>query len=295
MKKNLYLRTTFKDIRQSLGRFIAIILIIFMGVLLFVGIKSVGPNLEETVDQFVKEHTLSDIQLVGTQGLTKEDQKIAETITGTEADLGYSFPSIEEDQELNLQIYSYSEDYAQNQLTLVQGDYPENIQEILVDVALQEAYPLNSTIQLKNDQLKENTFKVVGYIESPLYVDTSEKGLTTVGDGHLDGYVYLLEEAFDSDSYSIMYLRFTDLNELGSNSQEYKEALSEKEEQLENLFSERKKTRKQEIVDEAMVEINENQQELAENSTKLADGQEQLAAALKQIQTQKDQLAIQRT
>lgn len=48
-----------------------------MAVLLFVGIKSVGPNLETSIQNYVEKQNTSDLQIVGTAGLTKDDQTLA--------------------------------------------------------------------------------------------------------------------------------------------------------------------------------------------------------------------------
>lgn len=292
--KNLYLRSTFRDIRQSLGRFVAIILIIFMGVLLFVGIKSVGPNLEETVQEHVTKYDVSDLQLVGTAGLTEKDRQLAETVKGTQGELGYSFPYTEKKQDLNLQVYSYNKEKKQNKLVLKSGRYPRSDGEILVDDQLRGEYPLGSQLPIKEDQLKKQEFTVVGFVESAFYIDQSERGNTTVGDGSLDGFVYLPETAFDSEAYSILYLRFTDLKGKAIASEAYKQALTKKENQLETLFAQRKKERKQELATTIQSELTKNQKELAANQQKLADGQEQLSAAKEQLQQQRSQLQSQK-
>lgn len=292
--KNLYIRSVFRDIRQSLGRFIAIILIIFMGVLLFVGIKSIGPNLEKTVQEFVTNHNVSDIQIQGTAGLTNEDLAIAEKIAGAKGELGYSFPYVEEQQDRNLQVYSYAEDKKQNKLTLLQGNYPENNQQLLIDASLKEQYPINSKITIKDSQLKDENFTVTGYVSSPIYVDKKERGVTTVGDGTIDGYVYLPETAFASETYSILYLRFSDLQEKDIMSDVYKDQMIVHEEKLQKLFDERKEQRKTELQAIANQEIIKGEQELQENQQKLTDGQNELNTAKEQLNSQQQQLEQQK-
>ena len=44
MKTKTYLKASFREIKQSKGRFIAIVLIIMLGTLLFVGVKTAGPS-----------------------------------------------------------------------------------------------------------------------------------------------------------------------------------------------------------------------------------------------------------
>ncbi len=47
MKTRTYLKAGFREIRQSKGRFIAIILIVMLGTLLFVGVKTAGPVMQK--------------------------------------------------------------------------------------------------------------------------------------------------------------------------------------------------------------------------------------------------------
>ncbi|MCI1903290.1 MAG: ABC transporter permease [Enterococcaceae bacterium] len=270
MKISVYLRSALRGLRQSAGQFIAITLIIFMGVLLFVGIKSVGPDLEETVQNYVDQHKVSDLTITGTAGLTATDLEIVQQVKGIHAELGHSFPFADEKKGLNLQVYSYPKKEQQNTLQLVKGAYPKVAQEILVDSALKKQYPIGSKLVIASDQLKQKEFKVTGFIESPLYVDRTEKGTTNIGDGSLDGYVYLPEAAFSSKVYSTMYVRFSDLDHLPIASQAYESALDKKEEKIQDRFDQRKKTRRQELIAQGEVEIAKQQKELDPAQTQLA-------------------------
>lgn len=59
LTKNLW-----RNIRDSLGRFIAIVIIIMLGVLLFVGVKATGPALKDSLNTTVKADHLADSQLL---------------------------------------------------------------------------------------------------------------------------------------------------------------------------------------------------------------------------------------
>lgn len=294
MKNNLYLRSTFRDIRSSLGRFIAIILIIFMAVLLFVGIKSVGPDLETSIQNYVVKNNVSDLQIVSTAGLTENDLKAVETISGVEAELGYSFPYADETHDRALQLYSYDKKAIQNKLKLIKGRFPTKSTEIVLDTALEKEYPLGSQMIIDSDRLMKNDFKVVGYVESPIYVNKEEKGATSIGNGTIDGYAYINEVAFNHDAYSILYLRFDDLLNENIFSKKYSTTLMKRKEQVEKIVETRKAERKQELVDQATVEINKNQTELIQNQKKLDEGQQQLDFAKQQLEQEKNQLTTQK-
>lgn len=232
MQTRLYLQTTFRDIRQAIGRFIAIILIILMGVLLFVGIKSIGPNLEETVDHFVTTQRVSDLQISGTAGLTEQDRAVVEKMHGVQAELGYRIPYRDEARDVNLQLYNYQPTARQNRLTLTDGRYPQRTNEILVDNAVKTHYRLGQRVTIKSQQLLTHRFKVVGYVDSPLYIDRKERGTVPVGDGQLDGFMYLPQKAFAPQPYSVMMVRFSDLDRHSSFSQAYRTGIATKETQL---------------------------------------------------------------
>lgn len=91
-----YLTASLRAIKTSLGRFIAIVLIIFLGVLLFVGIKSVGPDLQQTLRQMFDVQKVSDVQLLSTVGFDKKDVTKLEKLKGSKISASYSIPYFEE-------------------------------------------------------------------------------------------------------------------------------------------------------------------------------------------------------
>ncbi|MFT8844187.1 MAG: peptide ABC transporter permease, partial [Schleiferilactobacillus harbinensis] len=75
-----------RNIRDSLGRFIAIILIILLGALIFVGVKATGPALNASLNATVKQDRLSDVQLMATTGFTSKDVATAKKVAGAQAE-----------------------------------------------------------------------------------------------------------------------------------------------------------------------------------------------------------------
>ena len=77
MKKAM-LKTTFREIRQSLGRYLAILAIVALGVGIFTGLKVTKPFMVSTIEHFFEKHQLYDFQLVSTYGFEEEDFMSAE-------------------------------------------------------------------------------------------------------------------------------------------------------------------------------------------------------------------------
>ena len=68
-----YFKSTMREISDSVGRFVSIVLIILLGSLLYVGIRSVGPDLNQTASHYFEKQKLSDVKVTSTMGLTNSD------------------------------------------------------------------------------------------------------------------------------------------------------------------------------------------------------------------------------
>lgn len=204
------------------------------------------------------------------------------------------YPYLDDRKQLNLQLYSYNSAQKQNKFRLIDGHIPESSSEIVIDKILQKDYSIGDTIKIDNNQLREKEYKVVGYVESPLYMNNEERGMTTIGDGGVDGFIYIPEDAFDSEYYSIMYVTFDSLANKDFFSDSYKNSIEKKVDKLDRLFDTRKIERKKELQDKAISELEVQEKTVAENEAKLIDAQKALSDAKGQLETQKEQLTAQK-
>ena len=77
-------KTTLREIRASLGRYLAIFAIIALGVGFFSGLKVTKEAMLDAGDRFVKDTDMFDYRLISTLGLTDEDVDKFATISGFE-------------------------------------------------------------------------------------------------------------------------------------------------------------------------------------------------------------------
>ena len=75
MKKAL-LKDSIKEIKNTYKRFLSIMLMSFLGVGFFAGIRAASPDMKETIDNYFKDKNVYDIELISTLGLTDDDVKI---------------------------------------------------------------------------------------------------------------------------------------------------------------------------------------------------------------------------
>ena len=71
--KNALTKDFIRDIKNSKGRFISILLIVTLGVAFFSGIKASPLAMEKTSDSYYDDYNLMDIRVASTLGLTDDD------------------------------------------------------------------------------------------------------------------------------------------------------------------------------------------------------------------------------
>ncbi|MGM0215249.1 ABC transporter permease [Enterococcus sp. AZ109] len=281
MKNKTYLKASLREIAYSKGRFIAIILIILLGTMLFVGIKATGPILNSSASQYVDEHNLSDLQVVSTGGLTDADLSQAEKLSDSEVEAGYQFFYADPDKNEVVQVFSYDPKQEQNQLIVTKGRLPETDQELVLDSQAENmGYEIGDTYEIKDsDQLADERYEIVGFVNSPMFIGTSERGLSNVGNGRVNYFAYVPKEQFTSDVYSILYLTFANTRGLETYGSAYDDVMEENREAAEELFANRPQERLAEIRQDA-------DEQLEPEKTKVADGLAALDQAESQLQQQ---------
>ena len=288
MKNKTYLKASLREIIYSKGRFISIVLIILLGTLLYVGIKATGPILNHSASQFVDKQELSNLQIISTSGLTKEDEKLAETVPNAEIESGYQLFYADSDKNQVVKLYSYDKDNQQNQLIVKSGHLPKKDNEIVLDEkAKEEGYRLNQTYKIDQpDQLKRKNFKIVGFVQSPMYISTEERGLTNVGNGSVDFFAYLPENNFSSEIKSVIYLRFSNVDGKETYGKAYEKKMNQNIDKVEKLFAERPQERAAEIKAEAEKDLLPRKVEVTDNLAKVDAGQKELDQAKAQLEQQ---------
>lgn len=201
-----------KEFKTGFGRFIAIMVIIAIGVGFLIGILQATPDMKNTMDSFLEENKASDITVKGTFGLTQEDvDKLAaldcvESVTPvlstdseTQAD-GKEFV-------VRLNGLDLSSDYL-NTLTLEEGRMPEKGTNEVVAIRSSNKFeeisvgteisidPENSTY---GDVYAQTTFEVVGIVSSPDYFYVDGRETSSLGTGAVGSILY----GYSEDLYDL--------------------------------------------------------------------------------------------
>ncbi len=271
MKKAL-LKDSLKEIKNTYRRFISILLMAFLGVGFFAGIRATAPDMVDTVDKYFDEKNVYDIKLLSTLGLTEGDITALKQIDGIEEVYGEYSEDILlnfEDTELVTKVLSLDE---VNQVSLTEGRMPENSKECLVEKSFctQTGKALGDIVTIEeteNSIIKEKEVVIVGTMNSPLYA-SRERDTSKLGSGRVSYNMYLPKESFNSEVYTEVYLTLRNAKEYQTDSTEYKEIIEQVKEKLEGIKEERQEARYQEIKTEAEEELNKAKTELEEEKQK---------------------------
>lgn len=277
-------KNTLRKIKHSLGRFITLILIIAIGAAFFAGVRETSSDMIRTMDEYYDETKLMDYRIVSTMGLTEDDLTALKNLNNTEViEANYTYETVIDGDATK--IYGITHDI--NNVTLVDGKMPEEDNECLV---LDGSYNIGDTIIIEDedygDYLKNNTYKVVGTVNSSMYI-YNNLGISTVSDGKLDNVIYINKDNFNMDYYTEIYLIAKESIDATSYRDDYEEIITKLNAELEELAPIRETIRYEEIKTAAMEEIYEAREEInnlrEENEEKFADAKEELDNAQLQI------------
>lgn len=312
--KSMMRKTTVREIRNSFGRYFAILAIVALGVGLFAGLKMTTPNMRATAEDYFEKLQLFDYRMLSTLGFREEDveavsaQKDVRSARGSVSlDIAYID---EAGNESVMKVHSATEDI--NGLSLIAGRMPEKADECVVDENLYDETAIGKRIVFSDkneeedlEQFAYKEYTIVGIARSSLYVNF-ERGTTSIGNGKISGFMYIPMEGFDVDYYTEIFVKFDE--DLAIYSDEYESYMDAKEAEWETLceslamdrYQDIKTEAEEELADaeqelsdkkaEAEEELADAEQELKDGEAELADGEEQLADAKKELEDKEKEL-----
>ena len=314
MKKAL-LRDSIKEIKNTYKRFISILVMAFLGVGFFAGLRAASPDMLDTIDKFYRDSQVFDIKILSTLGLTESDIEALKNIDGVENVAG----SYEVDGKIELDKKEIITKLITvgdiNKPILLDGNLPQNADECAVEESFLEANnkKIGDIIQVdvektKNDNgdeieyLKNNQLKIVGTIQSPLYV-SRDRGTSKLGNGKINYYMYISKDNINANEiYTSIYVTAKNTEQTAST--KYEDYIEQIKNNIEEIKSEREQARRNQLVElangkvadaenelntqkqEAEIKINDAEKELQEARKKIEDGEKEIAINKKNADTQ---------
>ena len=271
MRNRAYKKSIKREIISSKARFFSILVIIFLGVAFYSGIKSAEPDMKKAINKFYDEQNLMDSKIVSTLGLTDKDLEILNNDDKILDFYGSHTIDINLTNINNLvRFMEYDNENNINNFVVIEGRLPENAGEIALD---ERAFRLNKNFKIGDEYIieadedtmepfNETKFKIVGIIRSPMYVEKDSRGVTSVGKGTIDYFAVLNSKDISMEVYTEIYLRFKNVQDLDAYGDEYEKLMEENNKYLEDLFVNRVLDRAEEIKSEVEKEFDNPYKEI---------------------------------
>ena len=264
------LRSALREIRQSMGRYLAILAIVGLGVGFFAGLRACQPSMMATGVDYLDKQRLYDFRLLSSLGFTEEDTAAFAALEGVEAARGAVYADfltdLGEGNEAVVRAHSLTEDM--NLPALSAGRMPEEPYECLGDAKYFSEDMLGRTLTVAGDNSEDTRellrcegYTIVGLAWSPSYLNF-ERGTSSVGGGSVAAYVYIPEEGFDFEVYHEIYLTMSGACEAYSDA--YNARRDEMKPAVEDMVDQRAEKRYDDIYAEAMEAITDAQQEITD-------------------------------
>ncbi len=299
--KKAVIKDALREIKKSYKRFISILLMAFLGVGFFAGIRASSPDMLDTIDTYYKNQNVYDIQVLSTLGLTSDDINAISKIENVEhVDGNFETDGQIEvgNKEVIAKVMSLN-DF--NTPILIDGSLPAAKNECVVEERFLTVNNKNigDTIELnikdmQNDNgedvpyLYEKELKIVGTVQSPMYISL-DRGTSTLGSGKIDYYMYIPKSNVQANSiYTNIYVKVKDANKYTTSSKKYEDCVNNVKTEIEKIKDNREKSRYDSLVNTVTKKVEDAEKELntqkSDAKAKIADAEKELANGKKQIE-----------
>lgn len=198
----MLLKNSLKKIKKSFGRYLSLVLIIFIGVGFYTGIIESIPNIKRVQTEYYDDKNAMDIKILSTLGFNDEDISSIREILEVDVVVGsYSTDTLVNDEVVR--VHAIEEDI--NKVLLIDGKMPNKNNECLADSS---HYNVGDKIIIRDDfgdKLSVLEYEVVGTIYSPIYTG-NEYGSSDIGNGKLYSFIYIDKDNFLFDYYTEAYV-----------------------------------------------------------------------------------------
>lgn len=246
-------KSTIREISQSLGRYIAIIAIVALGVGFFAGLVQSKDIMVTTVDKLLKKSNLHDFEMVSSFGFSDDDlEKVKLSINSRNFDVveGFKFEDFiyhksGQGDKVVRAIALPSKNIDSPKLSF--GKIPLNEGECIVDDKYFTKSDLGTFIDVEEGQssdklpynngqkFKSKRFKIVGLCTSPLYLN-AERGYSNLGSGTVSSYIYINKDDFGTNYFTSIVLSVKDRPKLYS--KEYNKLIAKLEPEAKRVLNE---------------------------------------------------------
>ena len=260
-------RDILREISKTKSKFISIMIIMFLGVFIFVGLKETSPAMVNTYNKYIERHKMYDLRVSHNFGISEEDMKIINALDNVDLSESYFIKKLQiTNSNEFVNIESLPEKLVLPKLT--EGALPNDDREIALVESLQGSYKIGDEISFISDKSESNTlkqynFKVVGFVQGADHIEVSNNNLA-----NKDYFGYVKRDVFKFENVSGVNIKLKDINYKYSDKDYITEVNKTRDSLIEKLKTQQK-------IDEKNY-LEKNNKKLKENEKVINQAQEQL-------------------
>ena len=268
-----------REISKTKSKFVSIMIIMFLGVFVFIGLKETTPAMVNTYNKTLEQHNIYDLRVTNDFGINDGDIDEIRKLENIDKLETYNKKNYKLENSTNsIDIETLPKALATPKV--IKGKLPTNNNEIAVVDSLEKTYKIGDTINLVDDKseekkLKNYSYKVVGYVHGADHTEVSSNNPT-----NNSYFGYINRENFQFDNVTGVNIKLKGISYKYSD-KKYIEEVNKSRDQLIDILKERK------LVDEKNYKSNTSQK-IKESEKRLASIEKELASNLERLELLKN-------
>ncbi len=260
-----------REIKKSKKRFFSLCVLSALGVSFFVGMKMSGPTMLESLDNYYDSNRMYDLKIISTLGLEDEDINEIQKLNNKYTVVGsHTKDAIFNDGKYETVLRMHEINEGMNNIIIIKGRMPEKYNEIVVEdgIEYKTNYKIGDKIKLEleddDTEIKTNELEIVGIIISPEYLNNNQvaqsRGNTSLGNGQVAYYSYVLKDLFNLDYYTEIYVLDNDATKYKTTTKDYLKRIDDDEKLIETIKESRQKDRYTQFLEDANSKLKEEEE-----------------------------------
>ena len=268
-----------REISKTKSKFASIMIIMFLGVFVFIGLKETTPAMVNTYNKTLEQHNIYDLRVTNDFGINDGDIDEIRKLENIDKLEIYNKKNYKLENSTNsIDIETLSKELATPKV--IKGKLPTTNNEIAVVDSLGKTYKIGDTINLVDDKSEEKklrsySYKVVGYVHGADHTEVSSNNPT-----NNSYFGYINRENFQFDNVTGVNIKLKGISYKYSD-KKYIEEVNKSRDQLIDILKERK------LVDEKNYKSNTSQK-IKESEERLASIEKELASNLERLELLKN-------
>ncbi len=283
------LKNNVREIKNSLGRYIAIGAIIMLGVGFFSGLTITEDAMMDTADDYIQRTEMYDYKIISTLGLREGDiEALAgkDGVVSAESVFSADFIGDFDGEESVFAGSTLSREI--NVPEVKYGRLPAAENEIAVDSLRFSEDDIGKKIGIADindgetkDYFTQDEYTIVGIVTSPLYIDRI-RPTSKLGGGTISAYVLFGDGGMECDYFTEVYVKLEGHEYI--HSEEYEEKIDLRLSEFEDLAQSLADGYYNDEYGKALAEINDAEGEYSDGLAEIEEAKGKVAEAVEELE-----------